>query len=266
MQRIRVLSYNIQAGIGTQRYRDYVTHSWKHLLPHRSRERNLNRISGLLHSYDLVGLQEVDSGSLRTGFIDQTQYLAKLAGFPHWHKQVNRNLGKLAQHSNGLLSHLRPSSITEHNLPGLPGRGAILCRFGDSGHELVVCILHLALGRRARMRQVSYISELMAGCPYSIIMGDLNCGSDSPEVALLMERLNLWEPITEESTFPSWRPKKKIDHILVSSTLGIERAQVLDYACSDHLPISLDVLLPEGFAPVSRQIKPIGGRPPGIAA
>jgi len=89
MQRIRVLSYNIQAGIDTRRYRDYVTHSWKHFLPHGGRERNLNRISGLLHNYDLVGLQEVDSGSLRTGFIDQTKYLAKQAGFPHWHKQVN---------------------------------------------------------------------------------------------------------------------------------------------------------------------------------
>ena len=245
MQRIRILSYNIQAGIDTRRYRDYVTHSWKHFFPHQNREKNLNRISGLLHSYDLVGLQEVDSGSLRTGFIDQTRYLAKQAGFPHWYKQVNRNLGKWAQHSNGLLSHLRPSSVTEHRLPGLPGRGAILCRFGAPSHELVVCILHLALGRRARMRQVSYISELMADCPYSIIMGDLNCGVDSPEVALLMDRLNLWEPTTQESTFPSWRPMKKIDHILVSRSLGIEKARVLNYACSDHLPISLDVLLPE---------------------
>ncbi len=245
MQRIRVLSYNIQAGIDTQSYRGYVTHSWKHMLPHRDRERNLNRISGLLHDYDLVGLQEVDSGSLRTGFVDQTQYLAKRAGFPHWHKQVNRNLGKFAQHSNGLLSHFRPSLVTEHKLPGLPGRGAILCHFGRPDHGLLVCILHLALGRRARMRQLSYISELMAGYPYTIIMGDLNCGADSPEVTLLMDRLNLWEPTVQESTFPSWRPMKKIDHILVSRTLGIEKARVLNYLCSDHLPVSLDVLLPK---------------------
>ncbi len=245
MQRIRVLSYNIQAGIETQSYRDYVTHSWKHLLPHRSRERNLNRISGLLHSYDLVGLQEVDSGSLRTGYVDQTQYLARRAGFPHWYKQVNRNLGKLAQHSNGLLSQLQPSLVTEHKLPGLPGRGAILGYFGEPNNGLAVCILHLALGRRVRMRQVSYISELMADCPYAIIMGDLNCGADSPEVALLMDRLNLWEPTAQEGTFPSWRPMKKIDHILVSRSLGIEKARVLNYLCSDHLPVSLDVLLPK---------------------
>ncbi len=259
MQRIRVLSYNIQAGIDTRRYRDYVTHSWKHFLPHLERERNLSRISGLLHSYDLVGLQEVDSGSLRTGFIDQTKYLAKQAGFPHWHKQVNRNLGRLAQHSNGLLSHLRPSSVTEHKLPGLPGRGAILCRFGAPGHELAVCILHLALGQRARIRQTSYISELMADYPYTIIMGDLNCGADSPEVKLLMRRLDLWEPITDESTFPSWRPMKKIDHILVSRSLGIEKARVLNYSGSDHLPISLEVLLPEELIPANQLRSAAGG-------
>ncbi len=105
-------------------------------------------------TYDVVGLQEVDSGSLRTGFVDQTAYLAGRAGFPHWHKQVNRNLGKLGQHSNGLLSRVKPSRISEYKLPGLPGRGAILCNFGgDEG--LSICIIHLALGRRARLKQVA---------------------------------------------------------------------------------------------------------------
>lgn len=245
MRRLRVLSYNIQAGVDTQRYSEYVTQSWKHLLPHRERLNNLNRISGLLRSYDLVGLQEVDSGSLRSGFVDQTEYLAHRTGFPYWYKQINRSLGKLAQHSNGLLSHMRPTSITEHKLPGLPGRGAILCRFGANSQGLAVCILHLALGRRARMRQVAFIGELMSGYSNVIIMGDLNCGCGSPELQLLMDRIGLWEPTCHEGTFPSWRPMRKIDHILVSRSMGIENAQVLDYSFSDHLPISLDVLLPE---------------------
>lgn len=244
-RRLRVMSFNIQAGIETQRYRDYVTQSWKHVLPHRERLQNLNRASEMVSGYDLVGLQEVDSGSLRTGFVDQTEYLAHHAGFPHWYKQINRSLGKLAQHSNGLLSHLRPSAITEHKLPGLPGRGAILSRFGAADQGLVVCIMHLALGRRARMRQVAHVSELMSEYPHVIIMGDLNCECGSPELRLLMERINLWEPTCEKSTFPSWRPVRKLDHILVSRSLEIENAKVVDCSFSDHLPISLDVLLPE---------------------
>ena len=124
-RRLRVLSYNIQTGVDTQHYRHYLTQSWKHVLPHRERLLNLNRIAVLLKEYDLVGLQEVDSGSLRSGFVDQTEYLAHRAGFPYWYKQVNRSLGKLAQHSNGFLSHQRPAEVTEYRLPGLPGQRAL---------------------------------------------------------------------------------------------------------------------------------------------
>ncbi|MEW7976367.1 MAG: hypothetical protein AB2814_02600 [Candidatus Sedimenticola endophacoides] len=120
--RVKLLSYNIQAGVDTRHYRQYLTQSGKQLLPHRKRLLNLNRIAAMVGRYDIVGLQEVDSGSLRSGFVDQTEYLARQAGFPHWHKQINRRLCKLAQHSNGLLSRIRPAEVREYRLPG---RGAI---------------------------------------------------------------------------------------------------------------------------------------------
>ncbi len=244
-RRIRVLSYNIQAGVDTRRYRHYVTQSWKHVLPHRERLQNLERIAFMLSQYDLVGLQEVDAGSLRSGFVGQTEYLAHRAGFAHWYHQVNRSLGKLAQHSNGLLSRLKPTEITEHKLPGLPGRGAIVAEFGTGDDALVVCIMHLALGRRARLRQAAYVSELISEQPYAIVMGDLNCACDSPEMRILMRNTNLREPSCDIKTFPSWRPMRNIDHILVSSTLGVEHARALDYAFSDHLPVSMELVLPK---------------------
>ena len=62
-QRIRLLSYNVQAGISTAKYRHYVTHSWKHVLPHPQRFINLDRVARLVSDYDVIGLQEVDAGS-----------------------------------------------------------------------------------------------------------------------------------------------------------------------------------------------------------
>lgn len=245
-QRLRVLSYNIQAGVDIQHFRHYVTQSWKHVLPHRERLLNLNRIATLLGEYDLVGLQEVDSGSLRSGFVDQTEYLAHRAGFPYWYRQTNRNLGKLAQHSNGLLCRQRPKEISEYKLPGLPGRGAILAHFGEE-KELVVCIMHLALGRRARMRQVRYIGEQLQEHRHAVVMGDLNCSCESREMRTLMDQAGLQEPSCEKSTFPSWRPMRKIDHILVSESLKIENPRVVDYPLSDHLPIGIDVLIPRSI-------------------
>ncbi|MCG8427692.1 MAG: endonuclease/exonuclease/phosphatase family protein [Chromatiales bacterium] len=242
--RLRLLSYNIQTGLETQHYGQYLTHSWKHVLPHRARLRNLNRIATLLGQYDIVGLQEVDSGSLRSGFVDQTEYLAHRAGFPHWHKQVNRRIGSIAQHSNGVLSRLKPSDVAEYRLPGLPGRGVIVCQYGgDQG--LTVCIMHLALGRRARLRQIDFVSRLVKSKSHIVLMGDLNCSCESREMRYLMESVGLQEFSCEKSTFPSWRPMRRIDHILVSDSLCIENAQVLDYSFSDHLPISIDILIPE---------------------
>lgn len=245
-QRLKLLSYNIQAGIDTQRYRQYLTQSWKQVLPHRDRQFNLDRIASVIHGYDVVGLQEVDSGSLRSGFVDQTEYLANQAAFPYWYKQVNRSLGKLAQNSNGLLSRLRPSEISEYKLPGLPGRGVIVCNFGGPS-GLTVCIMHLALGRRARLRQVAYIRELVVDLPHVVVMGDLNFGSDSQEMRLLTRDGGLIQPACYMNTFPSWRPIRKIDHILVSNTLQVENAKVVEYPLSDHLPIGIDVIIPSGM-------------------
>ena len=95
-----------------------MTHGWKHLLPYANRWDNLDRIARGLRSFDIVGLQEVDSGSLRTGFVNQIKYLADGANFPFWYHQVNRRLGKFAQHSNGLLSRLHPYERADHKLPG----------------------------------------------------------------------------------------------------------------------------------------------------
>ncbi len=35
--RLRLLSFNIQVGISTQRYHHYLTRGWQHLLPHAGR-------------------------------------------------------------------------------------------------------------------------------------------------------------------------------------------------------------------------------------
>lgn len=242
-QRVRLLSYNIQAGVDTRKYSHYVTQSWKHVLPHKGRLLNLNRIASIIGEYDVVGLQEVDSGSLRSGFIDQIEYLSHQCGFPFSHKQVNRSLGKLAQYSNGLLSRMRPTNVSEYKLPGLPGRGAMICQFGNN-QDLTVCIIHLALSRRARLRQLGFIAEIVKDMPQVVIMGDLNCSCDSHELSLLMAKVGLQEPLCDKSTFPSWRPMRKLDHILVSQSLVVENARVVNYPLSDHLPIGIDVVLP----------------------
>jgi endonuclease/exonuclease/phosphatase family metal-dependent hydrolase len=249
VNRLRLLSFNIQAGIQSRRYRDYVANSWKHLVPHLGRQRNLASIGALLRGYDIVGLQEVDAGSLRSGYVDQTQYLAHQGGYPYALAQVNRELGRLARHSNGLLSRIRPRRVVEHRLPGLPGRGAMVAEFPvTSGETFAVFVLHLALGRRAQRRQLDYLVEVVRGYRLVVLMGDFNCGCGSPLLHEAIGAAGLRGLDCELKTFPSWRPRRNLDHILASSQIGITNAAVLDYALSDHLPISMEVVLPEGVA------------------
>jgi len=244
---LRLLSYNIQTGVASQRYRHYVTRGLRHVMPHAKVVKNLNLISSLVSGYDLVALQEVDAGSLRTGFINQTEYLAHRAGFPHWYSQTNRSLGRLAQVSIGLLSRLQPAQVTEHRLPGPPGRGMMLVRIGHGTQALHLLILHLSLGRRARRLQLGYINEVMQDCRHMVVMGDFNAPLDSPEIRQLLNSSSLRLPSEVLNTFPSWRPQRGLDHILVSDQLQVLDTHVLQRRLSDHLPLAMELRLPAGI-------------------
>lgn len=242
-QPLRLLTYNMQVGIETARYRHYVTRGWRHVLPCTRREDNLRRLAALLGEYDIIALQEADAGSVRSMHVNQVEFLAREAGFPWWYAQINRQLGRFARHSLGLLSRIEPREITEHRLPGLPGRGAMNVRFGQTpGEELVVVIAHLALGENARNRQLAYLRGLVAHHDNAVIMGDMNCRGDMLDARL---PLNLAGGANNPlATFPSWRPRHDLDHILVSPALQTGNTEVVDYAMSDHLPLASNIILP----------------------
>jgi endonuclease/exonuclease/phosphatase family metal-dependent hydrolase len=244
--KLRLLTYNIQVGITAASYRDYLLHLWKYLLPYSRRIHNLQNIARMISQFDMVGLLELDSGSLRSGFVNYAEYLAQEALFPHWYQKVNRQWGRVASHSMGLLSRYAPIEVSRHNLPGLvSGRGALKVCFGNHDDPLVLVLLHLSLSRSARLAQMEFVSGLIKGYRNVVIMGDLNCGCGSPELTMLLEKSDLRMPYSDLSTYPSWSPRIHLDHILLSPTIGIDSVSVLNYAFSDHLPIAMEISVPE---------------------
>ena len=242
---IDLLSFNIQAGTTTERYHHYVTRSWKQLLPHNERSQNLDAIAELISSYDLVSLQEADTGSLRSGFINQTRYLSRQAGFLWQTDQSNRRVGNVACAGNGALAQWQPDEVISHRLPGsIPGRGALTLRYGQGADALLIVILHLALGRRARSRQLDFASELLSGHRDVVVMGDLNTDVDSQELSTFLRRNQLQAPTADLLSFPSWRPLRAIDHILVSNSLEVLDSDVLDVPFSDHCPVTVKLSTP----------------------
>src|SRR3546814_19831546 len=56
--RIKLLTFNIQAAICSSSYRDYITGSWKHLLAHLDSRQTLVQIAVLVCDFDIVAFQE----------------------------------------------------------------------------------------------------------------------------------------------------------------------------------------------------------------
>jgi len=245
MQKIRLLSFNIQAGTATTRYHHYVTHSWRQVLPHSQRVENLDAIADLVTTFGMVALQEVDSGSLRSGFINQSRYLANHAGMPFWCHQSNRKVGSVAYAGNGFLSKYEPVSVKEYRLPGfIPGRGTLVVSYGHGASRLDLAVVHLALGKRARGQQLDFLAERLQDSEHLLVMGDLNTPADSPQIVKFCDTLNLLAPTQGLPSFPSWQPQRSIDHILISQGLRFTNAEVLNVSFSDHCPVMLEIEVP----------------------
>lgn len=242
--KIRLLTFNIQAGLNSKAYSDYVKSSVKQFLPSAPNMPHMQAIGDLITPYDFVALQELDGGSHRSGHLNQLSFLAKHGAFDFWHQQLNRNLGRFGQYSNGLLSRFTPYEVEDHRLPGLPGRGAILARYKLKNGSITVCCIHLALSEKARQRQLSYLRDLLVQEQYVVLMGDMNCLGEQLFKSALQE-LNLATSPDILHSFPSWEPNRHIDHILFSKSLQITSAEVIASTLSDHCPVAMTIEIPD---------------------
>ncbi len=244
LQEIRALSFNIQVGMHTADYAHYLTGAWRHVLPSRGVRRNLDRIAELLSDYDCVGLQEVDAGSLRTAQLNQVEYLAAKAGFTHFEVAVNRNLAPLARHALAVLSRVPLHDVRHHLLPGrLPGRGALEVHLRLLGRPPLQWInTHLALGAADRQRQLDALAGLVKPESDCLLMGDLNCTPAELTAHAAIRRSGL-TATHHAPTHPSWKPRRCLDHILLTPGLQASSAIVLEQRLSDHCPVSLTLKL-----------------------
>jgi endonuclease/exonuclease/phosphatase family metal-dependent hydrolase len=246
-QRLSLLSYNLQVGINSSRYSDYITQSWRHLFPDTDRKTNLSRAANWLSEFDIVALQEVDAGSLRSRYINQIEFLAQKGGFPHFHQQQNRHFGGLTAHANGVLTKYQSTQVKSHKLPGrISGRGAIEINIESKGSKIKIISVHLALSQRARTSQLEYIVNLVKNADHFVIMGDMNCKKDTVYEAFKDAKIKANRNPLISPTYPRWNPKHCYDQIWISEELKIINSKVLNLGVSDHLPISMEIEIPYG--------------------
>ncbi|KIQ67523.1 endonuclease/exonuclease/phosphatase family protein [Wenxinia marina] len=222
---LRVASYNIRAGLGTDLRRDPL--------------RVLHTVAAL--GADIVALQEADfrlgerPTALPLGLIESETGLVPVA--------LNRG-DSLGWHGNAILARpgIAAAAIHPLDLPGLEPRGALAVDF-DGGLSLRLVAVHLGLLRRSRRQQLDQLRDTLADMPRrpTVILGDFNEWSQKRGLGRLARSYRI---VTPGRTFPSTLPVGALDRIAHSPDLTVTPVRLprpRGPHASDHLPVLAEI-------------------------
>lgn len=152
-----------------------------------------------------------------------------------------------------------PWAVVEHRMHRfeegsfLLPRGALVARLEREGLPLVAVATHLGLHPRERLENARELVSLLPERGGGVVLGgDLNAMPQERSVGVLAGRVHdawLSAGEGEGATFPASAPTARIDYVFVSEGLVVDSADVPGdddpRLASDHLPISVDLTLPE---------------------
>ena len=192
---------------------------------------------------DILGLIEVDTGSIRTKFLNQVETIANhLNHFHHCSvKYAKISLGRalpiLRKQGNAVLTRKR---IPDRNFHFFPvGFKRLIIELDIEGVSFF--LVHLALQKRIRKKQLEFLTELAKERRNIIVAGDFNTFRGTQEIADFQRNLQLSNPNRKSlPTYPSWRPRRELDFILHSENIKVTHFSVPDVHFSDHLPLIME--------------------------
>lgn len=232
-QRVRIASWNIRKAVGLDWCRD----------PTR-----VLRVLGRIQP-DIILLQESDK-RLPPRPPALPLDLVRRAGWTAI--DADPDTPSIGHHGNAILlgSGFQLETFKAIDLPGLEPRGAVLARVAGPSAMLTLGALHLGLRRRDRLRQLTCILDAAQqfGGP-TVLGGDLNEWRNGSS---LLPSGALWTEIAPGRTFHAAAPRLKLDRFVIGTAVRLDRQGVVsrDAAerASDHLPIWIDVTLPDETA------------------
>ena len=242
---MRLLVYNIAYGVTPPKSTPGAL-----LIPFRffrSTERHFARIVNFVEELapDIVGLVEVDVGSVRTQRKNQAAEIARRLEHQPWYapkygtRRYPRYIPILRHQTNAILAREGVGAKLHHYLP----RGFKRLVLQAELDGITLLLVHLPLRARARQVQIQALAELVNAASRPVILaGDFNVFGGCRELRRLMQTTGLLTANQESTpTFPAWKPRRELDFILHSPDVHVHRFQVLDEVrLSDHLPLLLD--------------------------
>jgi endonuclease/exonuclease/phosphatase family metal-dependent hydrolase len=245
---IKVVSFNIEfCASVTRGYWQYLEFIWKYFLPH-NREAIYEVVDVINdEKIDIATFTEMEGESYRThhtSYIntvsDMTQLKNKIF-FP-----VNQLL-RIGNRGNGIATRYEILSSENIKLKtSMENRYLGVSKVDINGIIITVLTTQLALGKVSRANELSQIAEFINNVQGPIIFtGDLN--TQMEEELKIIEHTRL-RRIETTNTFPSWKPKRRIDYIFYSPDFEVVESYVEDkLKVSDHLPVIAEFRLEKKY-------------------
>jgi len=240
---MRLLLYNIRYATGTGASFHLPVPGAGYL---RSNPRVLDGITRFIKSIDpdIVGLIEVDTGSIRTGLVNQAEVIAESLGHystyqcKYGEASLNSLMPIVRKQANAFLAAPRVEGERFHYFDTGIKRLIIELELD----ELCVFLVHLSVKFRHRHAQLRRLFELVKHTDKPVIVaGDFNTFWGEHEMALFMEATGLRSANRDRvPSYPARRPRMELDFILYSRGIEIDRFSVPNVTFSDHRPLLCD--------------------------
>ena len=207
-----------------------------------------------LKSYkpDILALIEIDGGGRRSKKRNEPEYFAEKLNLPSMVHSIKYKLTGLFSRlpvlkfqENAVLSKKPLHDVKYHLLKHGTKKLVIQAKL-DLEKPITLLVVHLALFKKTRIKQFNELIGIIDEIEGPIIlMGDFNTFKEE-ELNFILSRTKLVDAYNQHPpkrikyTEPSWKPKYRLDNVLVTPDVFIDNYEIIDAHFSDHLPVLVD--------------------------
>jgi len=193
---------------------------------------------------DIVGLIEVDTGSIRSRKVNQAEKIAADLGMntsyetKYGERSFNQILPIVRKQGNAFMAAPRVHGEKFHYFDTGIKRLIIELEMQD----YAIFLVHLSLKYRHRHLQLRRLYDLIQETSKPVVVaGDFNTFWGENEIYLFMKAAGLQSANLDSlPTYPSRSPRKELDFVLYQDGIEVTDFSIPDVKLSDHLPLVCD--------------------------
>lgn len=193
---------------------------------------------------DIVGLIEVDTGSIRSRMVNQAELIAAELGMntsyeiKYGETSLNQLIPIIRKQGNAFLAAERVHGETFHYFDTGIKRLIIELEM----ERFAVFLVHLSLKYRHRHLQLRRLYDIIKDIKKPVIVaGDFNTFWGNNEIYLFMKAAGLRSANVQGlPSYPSRSPRRELDFVLYQDGITVRNFEIPDVRLSDHLPLVCD--------------------------